>query len=76
MCGGGGPSEEEKRQAAQARMDAEEAKRQAIEERADKKADDISDALDEGTIKRGMRGGAGRRSLLRSDGAGFLGRFE
>jgi hypothetical protein len=47
-----------------------------LEERAQKKREDISEALEARTERRGMRGGAGRRSLFRSGGGGFLGRFN
>lgn len=77
MCfGGGGPSQPEKQAAATQRVEADVAKREEIEERAEKKREDISEALEARTEKRGMRGGAGRRSLFRSGGGGFLGRFN
>ena len=77
MCfGGGGPSSDEKQAAADQRVAAEQAKREEIEKRAESKREDISEALSARTQQRGMRGGRGRRSLFRSGGAGFLGRFN
>lgn len=77
MCfGGGGPSQPEKQAAVTQRVEADVAKREEIEERAEKKREDISEALESRTERRGMRGGAGRRSLFRSGGGGFLGRFN
>lgn len=83
MCfgggGGGGPSPAQEQQAAADRVAADEAKQSEVSDRADAKREDISEALDESTIKSGRRGagkGAGRRSLFRSgSGSGFLGRF-
>jgi len=76
MCFGGGPSKAEKRAAAQRRVEADIAQREEAEKRAKQKREDISDALQARTQRRGMRGGAGRRSLFRSGGSGFLGRFD
>ena len=77
MCfGGGGPTQEEKERAAEQRVEADIAKQEEIEKRAEKKREDISEALEARTQRQGMRGGAGRRSLFRASGAGFLGRFE
>lgn len=77
MCfGGGGPSESEKKQAAEQRVEAEEAKREEVEKRAVQKREDISSALSARTKRAGMRGGSGRRSLFRAGGSGFLGRFN
>ena len=76
MCFGGGPSKQEKQAAVTQRVEADVAKREEIEERAEKKREDISEALEARTERRGMRGGAGRRSLFRSGGGGFLGRFN
>lgn len=44
--------------------------------RAEDKRSDISDALSARSKKSGMRGGSGRRSLFKSGGSGFLGRFQ
>jgi len=71
-----GPSSAEKRAAAEQRKEADIAKREAIEERAGQKREDISEAIEGRSERRGMRGGVGRRSLFRTGGAGFLGRFE
>lgn len=78
MCfgGGGGPSQPEKQAAVTQRVEADVAKREEVEERAEKKREDITEALEARTERRGMRGGAGRRSLFRSGGGGFLGRFN
>ena len=76
MCFGGGPSREEKQAAADQRVAAEQAKRAEVEKRAESKREDISEALSARMQQRGMRGGRGRRSLFRSGGAGFLGRFN
>lgn len=70
-----GPSKAEKKAAADQREVADEAEREEVEERAEDKRDDISDALSARKIRTGKRGGAGRRSLFRSGGGGFLGRF-
>tara|TARA_Y100000385_G_scaffold66886_1_gene66602 strand:+ start:219 stop:455 length:237 start_codon:yes stop_codon:yes gene_type:complete len=78
MCGG--PSKSEKRAAAQAAADAriaaEDRKRKEIEERAEKKREDIGEAVDSRTDERGMSGGSGRRSLFQASGGGFLGRYS
>ena len=78
MCfgGGGGPSQQEKQASVNQRVEADVAKREEVEERAEKKREDITEALEARTERRGMRGGAGRRSLFRSGGGGFLGRFN
>ena len=76
MCFPSGPSQEEKQAAADQRVAAEQAKRSEVEKRAEGKREDISEALSARTQQRGMRGGRGRRSLFRSGGAGFLGRFN
>lgn len=76
MCfGGGGPSQAEKESAAKQRAEAEEAKQTEIRERAEKKREDISEAVTQRTQRRYGRGGTGRRSLFRAGGSGFLGRF-
>ena len=76
MCFGGGPSRQEKKAAAEQQVEADVAKREEIEKRAEQKREDISQALEARTQRRGMRGGAGRRSLFRAGGGGFLGRFN
>tara|TARA_R110002020_G_scaffold161123_1_gene345939 strand:+ start:1628 stop:1855 length:228 start_codon:yes stop_codon:yes gene_type:complete len=65
-----GPSKEEIEQSEEAREAAEMAQREEIDRRAMQKKEDISDVLG----KRGGRG-AGRRSLFRASGTGFMGRF-
>ena len=55
---------------------ADEAQREEAEVRAEAKQEDISEALDARIKRRGLSGGAGRRSLLTSSAAGFLGRFQ
>lgn len=76
MCFGGGPSRQEKQAAAEQQVEADVAKREEVEKRAEQKREDISQALEARTERRGMRGGAGRRSLFRAGGGGFLGRFN
>ena len=71
-----GPSRSEKQAAAEQRVEADVAKREEVEKRAEQKREDISQALEARTQRRGMRGGAGRRSLFRAGGGGFLGRFN
>jgi len=71
-----GPSKKEKQAAAEQRVEADVAKREEVEKRAEQKREDISQALEARVQRRGMRGGAGRRSLLRAGGGGFLGRFN
>jgi hypothetical protein len=76
MCfGGGGPSRAEKEAAAEQRIEAEQAKQEEIQKRGEQKREDISEALESRTRRSGMRGGAGRRSLFKAGGGGFLGRF-
>jgi hypothetical protein len=75
MCFGGGPSKAEKEAAAEQRIEAEQAKAEEIQKRAEQKREDISEAIDRRTQRRGMRGGTGRRSLFKAGGGGFLGRF-
>ena len=70
-----GPSRGESRAAAQQQVEADTQKRAAIEERAKQKREDIQGALQGSVQRRGMRGGAGRRSLFQASGGGFLGRF-
>ena len=82
-----GPSSAEKAAAAESQKQqqeaaaasqraADEAQREEAEVRAEAKQEDISQALDSRTKRRGMSGGAGRRSLFSSSAAGFLGRFQ
>lgn len=71
-----GPSRREKQVAAEQQVEADVAKREEVEKRAEQKREDISEALEARTQRRGMRGGAGRRSLFRAGGGGFLGRFN
>ena len=71
-----GPTKAERQAAADARVEADIAKRTEVEKRAKQKREDISDALDARTQRRGMRGGSGRRSLFTGGGSGFLGRFD
>ena len=75
MCGGR-PRRQERQAAAEQQVEADVAKREEVEKRAEQKREDISQALEARTQRRGMRGGAGRRSLFRAGGAGFLGRFN
>tara|TARA_R110000772_G_scaffold226076_1_gene336757 strand:+ start:393 stop:647 length:255 start_codon:yes stop_codon:yes gene_type:complete len=83
MClgggGGGGVTAAAEKAAAEERVAADETKQSTIDDRAKSKKEDISEAIDERSIKSGRRGagkGAGRRSLFRSgSGSGFLGRF-
>jgi len=75
MCGPR-PRRQERQAAAEQRVEADIAKREEIEKRAEQKREDISEALEARTQRRGMRGGAGRRSLFRAGGGGFLGRFN
>lgn len=62
--------------AVQQQQAADEAQREEAEVRAEAKQEDISEALDARTKRRGMSGGAGRRSLFSAGGQGFLGRFQ
>jgi hypothetical protein len=71
-----GPSKREKQAAAEQQVEADVAKREEVEKLAEQKREDISQALEARTQRRGMRGGAGRRSLFRAGGGGFLGRFN
>lgn len=76
MCFGGGPTDAENKAAAEGRVEADVAKQEEIQKVARKKREDIGEAIESSTERRGgMRGGAGRRSLMRAGGAGFLGRF-
>jgi len=71
-----GPSAAEKQAATESREEADRAKRAEIETRAETKREDITEAIEGRTERRGMRGGSGRRSLFRAAGSGFLGRFK
>jgi hypothetical protein len=72
-----GPSKEEKKVAAEQRVEADAAEQKVKEVSATQKREDIQEAIESGTERRGgMRGGAGRRSLMRAAGQGFLGRFS
>lgn len=71
-----GPSAAERQAAAESREEADRAKRAEIETRAETKREDITEAIEGRTERRGMRGGSGRRSLFRAAGGGFLGRFK
>jgi hypothetical protein len=75
MCGPR-PRRQEKQAAAEQRVEADVAKREEVEKLAEQKREDISEALEARTQRRGMRGGAGRRSLFRAGIGGFLGRFN
>lgn len=89
MCfgggGGGGPTVAEEKAAAEQKVEAEDVEREEVEKRAEKKREDITEALEKRTADAGKRGGTSRRSLFtrgtgmgaRSGGsAGFLGRFN
>ncbi len=82
MCFGSKPkkpeedTEAEAKAAAEDRIEAEDEKREEVEKVAVQKREDISEALETSAEKKGMRGGAGRRSLFRSGGGGFLDRFS
>jgi len=71
-----GPSAAEKQAATESREEADRAKRAEIETRVETKREDITEAIEGRTERRGMRGGSGRRSLFRAAGSGFLGRFK
>jgi Fe-S cluster assembly ATPase SufC len=58
------------------RRAADEAARQEAERRAQIKQEDIQEAVSAKSVRKGMSGGAGRRSLFSSSAAGFLGRFQ
>jgi hypothetical protein len=81
MCGGGNKRSQadidaEAKAAADARIAAEDAKREEIEAKAEKKREDIGEAVESRAESKGMRGGKGRRSLFRAGGGGFLDRFS
>ena len=72
-----GPSKEEKQAAAEQRVEADAVEQKVKESAAKQKREDIQEALDARLESQGsMRGGAGRRSLMRAGGQGFLGRFS
>jgi len=80
MCGGGGGRsqadiDKEAEKAAADRIAAEDAKRTEIEGRAEEKREDIGEAIESRTERRGARGGSGRRSLFKTGAGGYLGRF-
>lgn len=78
MCFPTGPSNAEKRAAAEARTSAEEEKRLEIEAAARQKRTDISAALSGKDVARGTSGGIGRRSLFSpgsGTGRGYASRF-
>ena len=81
MCGSGNKRsqadiEAEAKTAADARIAAEDAKREEIEAKAEKKREDIGEAVESRAESKGMRGGKGRRSLFKAGGGGFLDRFS
>jgi len=81
MCGGGNKRSQadidrEAKEAADARIAAEDAKRTEIEAKAEQKREDIGEAVESRAESKGMRGGKGRRSLFRAGGGGFLDRFS
>ena len=82
MCGGGGSRrsqadiDREAQEAADARIAAEDAKRKEAEAKAEKKREDIGEAVESRAESKAMRGGTGRRSLFRAGGGGFLDRFS
>ena len=81
MCGGGNKRSQadidaEAKAAADARIAAEDAKRTEIEAKAEKKREDIGEAVESRSESKGMRGGKGRRSLFKAGGGGFLDRFS
>lgn len=71
-----GPSAAERQAATESREEADIAKREQVEARANQKREDITEAIEDRTERRGMRGGSGRRSLFRAASVGFLGRFK
>ena len=75
-----GPSKKEQAVAAESQQVQQEAADAAqfeeAKRRAEVKAADIQQAVSSRIVRKGMSGGAGRRSLFSSSGAGFLGRFE
>ncbi len=82
MCFGGGNKksqadiDREAQEAADARIAAEDKKREEIETKAEKKREDIGEAIESRAESKGMRGGKGRRSLFKAGGGGFLDRFS
>ena len=67
---------EEKEAAADQRIEADIKREEESTKRAQQKREDISSAVKRGAESRYGRGGRGRRSLMRGNSAGFLGRFE
>ena len=53
-----------------------DAKRKELEEKAEKKREDIGEAVESRAESKAMRGGTGRRSLFKAGGGGFLDRFS
>ena len=81
MCGGGSRRSQadidaEAKRAADDRIAAEDAKRAEAEAKAEKKREDIGEAVESRAESKAMRGGTGRRSLFRAGGGGFLDRFS
>jgi len=81
MCfgtGPTGPSQEEKQASVNQRLEADQARRDQAEKRAEQKRDDIEANLKKREISTTasiLSGGRGGRSLFRSSGGGFLGRY-
>ena len=76
MCFGGGPSRAEKESAANQRIEADIKQEQEATKRAQKKREDIQTAIKRRSESKYGRSGRGRRSLMRTGGSGYLGRFE
>lgn len=81
MCGGSSRKSQaeidrEAKEAADARIAAEDAKRAEIDAKAERKREDIGEAVESRAESKAMRGGKGRRSLFRAGGGGFLDRFS
>jgi hypothetical protein len=72
-----GPSAAEKQAAQEQRQLAESQRQEQVQERAQRKAQDIDQAITSRSAQEGRRGGAGRRSLLSSmsGGPGYFSRF-
>lgn len=70
-----GPSRREQEAANDQRREADIQQREVVEKRAERKVEDIEEAIDSRQKRRGTRAGSGRRSLFRSGDGGFLGRF-
>lgn len=73
-----GPSAAERQQSETQRLDAEALKQEEIAKRAEQKRQDISAALEARTVRQGMQGGSGRRSLFTSafGSSGYASRFR